>query len=156
MTRLFATTSAIATAIALVGGFTVDTAKAETVEVEMLNMKGGQMMVFEPAVVHIESGDSVRFVATDKGHNAQAVPGMVPDGGEDFQVPYNVDKEITFEADGVFGYKCLPHYSMGMVGLVVVGEPDVNIDAVREAAKGAPGKADDRFAQYLDQAKNGS
>lgn len=130
-------------------------AHAETVEVEMLNMAGGEMMVYEPAVVHIDPGDTVRFVATNKGHNAQAIPGMIPEGGEDFQVPYNVDKEVTFEAEGVFGYKCLPHYALGMVGLVVVGDPDRNLSEARAQAQQAPGKADDRFADYFAQVDGG-
>jgi pseudoazurin len=129
--------------------------RAETVEVEMLNMAEGQMMVYEPAVVHIEPGDTVHFVATSKGHNAQAIPGMIPEGGEDFQVPYNVDKEVTFEAEGVFGYKCLPHYALGMVGLVVVGDPDANLSEARAQAQQAPGKADDRFADYFAQVAGG-
>jgi plastocyanin len=54
-------------------------AAAAEIEVKMLN-KGsdGGMMVFEPALVKVEPGDTVNFIATDKGHNAEAIKGMLP------------------------------------------------------------------------------
>ncbi|MEL6963047.1 MAG: plastocyanin/azurin family copper-binding protein [Pseudomonadota bacterium] len=33
-------------------------------------------------------------------------------------------------APGVYAYKCTPHYGMGMVGFVVVGDPSLNIEAI--------------------------
>src|SRR5262245_57706486 len=59
----------LAAAIAAFAG--AGAANAAEIEVKMLN-KGtdGGVMVFEPAFVKIEPGDSVKFVATDKGHNA--------------------------------------------------------------------------------------
>ena len=54
-------------------------ARAAEHEVQMLN-KGpeGQRNWFEPALLRIEPGDTVRFVPTDKGHNSASV--VVPDG----------------------------------------------------------------------------
>ena len=43
---------------------------AAEVEVKMLNKGTEGAMVFEPALVKVEPGDTVKFVATDKGHNA--------------------------------------------------------------------------------------
>ena len=40
-------------------------------------------MVFEPALVKVAPGDTVKFVATDKGHNAETIKGMLPDGARD-------------------------------------------------------------------------
>ena len=37
-------------------------------------------MVFEPAFVKIAPGDTVKFVSTDKGHNAEIIKGMLPEG----------------------------------------------------------------------------
>ena len=56
---------------------------AETFEVKMLN-KGadGDRMVFEPAFVQAAPGDTIRFLAADKGHNAEINKGMLPDGAE--------------------------------------------------------------------------
>ena len=54
--------------------FVAGSAGAAEVEVKLLN-KGsdGAVMVFEPALVKIAPGDSVKFVSTDKGHNAESI-----------------------------------------------------------------------------------
>ena len=46
-------------------------ASAAEVEVKLLNKGAAGVMVFEPAFVQIQPGDSVKFVSTDKGHNAE-------------------------------------------------------------------------------------
>src|SRR3954462_4019850 len=99
-------------------------AAAAEVEVKMLN-KGteGGMMVFEPALVKIEPGDTVKFVSTDKGHNAETVKGMLPDEAAPFVGKNGEDVSVKFDKAGVYGVKCLPHYAMGMVAMVVVGAP---------------------------------
>jgi plastocyanin len=51
---------------------------AAEVEIKMLNKGTEGMMVFEPALVTIEPGDTVKFVAADKGHNAESIKGMLP------------------------------------------------------------------------------
>ena len=73
---------------------------------------------------------------------------MLPDGGKAFVGKVNEEMAITFDQPGVYGYKCKPHYGMGMVGLVVVGEP-----ANAEQAKAAthPGKAKQAFATLFDK-----
>jgi hypothetical protein len=30
---------------------------------------------------------------------------------------------VTFEQPGIYGVKCLPHYGMGMIAMIVVGTP---------------------------------
>lgn len=37
-------------------------------------------MVFEPALVKIAPGDTVKLVSTDKGHNAETIKGILPKG----------------------------------------------------------------------------
>ena len=37
---------------------------------------------------------------------------------------------LTFDTPGVYLYQCTPHASMGMIGLVVVGEDTSNLDAI--------------------------
>ena len=53
-------------------------ALAAEVEVKMLNKGVEGAMVFEPALVKVAPGDTVKFVATDKGHNAETIKGMLP------------------------------------------------------------------------------
>lgn len=124
-------------------------ARAAEVEVKLLN-KGtdGGMMVFEPSFVKIAPGDTVKFVAADKGHNAESIKGMLPDGAAPFLGKNGEDTVIKFDQEGVYGVKCLPHYGMGMVALIVVGTPS-NVDQ----AKAIPqvGKAKQVFATLFDK-----
>jgi pseudoazurin len=118
-------------------------ARAAEVEVKMLNKGADGVMVFEPAFVKIAPGDTVKFVSTDKGHNAESIKGMLPEGAAPFVGKNNEDIAVKFEQEGVYGIKCLPHYGMGMVAMIVVGNPG-NIDQ----AKAVPqvGKAKQVFA----------
>jgi pseudoazurin len=124
-------------------------ARAAEVEVKLLN-KGsdGAVMVFEPAFLKIAPGDTVKFVSTDKGHNAESIKGMLPEGATPFVGKNNEDITVKFEQEGVYGIKCLPHYGMGMVALVAVGKPG-NLDQ----AKAVPqvGKAKQAFAALFDK-----
>jgi pseudoazurin len=121
---------------------------AAEVEVRMLNKGTEGVMVFEPALVKINPGDTVKFVASDKGHNVETVDGMLPDGGQKFVGKVNEELAITFDKPGVYGYKCKPHYGMGMVGMIVVGEA-TNVDQAKAAAH--PGKAKQAFATLFDR-----
>src|SRR5690606_36022004 len=69
MTRL-ATLALVAAGLA---AFATPAFSAEH-EVKMLN-KGsdGQAMVFEPAFLKVKPGDTVKFVPTDKGHDAETI-----------------------------------------------------------------------------------
>ena len=116
-------------------------------EVKMLNKGAEGAMVFEPSLLTIAPGDTVRFLATDKGHNVLSIEGMAPNGAAPFSGKMNQDITVTFDKPGVYGFECKPHYGMGMVGLVVVGDP-VNLTE----AKAVPqkGKAKKRFEQLLE------
>lgn len=111
-------------------------------QVQMLNKGTDGPMAFEPPFLKIAPGDMVRFLATDKGHNVLSIEGMSPDGTTPFKGKMNEDIAVTFDKPGVYGFECKPHYSMGMVGLIVVGDP-VNL----AEAKAVPqkGKAKKRF-----------
>jgi pseudoazurin len=113
-------------------------ASAAEIEVKMLDKGADGVMVFEPAMVKIEPGDTVKFVATAKGHNAETIKGMLPADATPFVGKLNQDTSVTFDKPGVYGVKCLPHYGMGMVALVVVGTP-VNKDEAMAVTH--PGKA---------------
>ncbi len=129
--------------LALLGG----AAHAETHEVRMLNQgSDGARMVFEPDVLRIAPGDTVRFVATDKSHNAESILGMVPEGAEQFKGKINEEIEITLDAEGVYGVMCKPHYAMGMVMTIAVGEGEAPGDFLEGRI---PRKAEERFQAQL-------
>jgi len=123
-------------------------ARAAEVEVKLLNKGADGVMVFEPAFVKIAPGDTVKFLSTDKGHNAESIKGMLPEGATPFVGKSGEDIAIKFEQDGVYGIKCLPHYGMGMVAMIVVGKPG-NVDQ----AKAVPqvGKAKQVFTALFDK-----
>lgn len=133
---------AAALAVALILGGAGTVAAAE-VEVRMLNKGTEGAMVFEPALVRIAPGDTVKFVATDKGHNAESIPDMLPSGAEAFKGAMGKDITATFTAAGAYGVKCAPHLGMGMVALVVVGDAPVDVAALR--AVKLPKKAQERL-----------
>lgn len=119
---------------------------AKDVQVKMLNKGAHGAMVFEPAMVKIAPGDTVTFVATDKGHNAESIAAMLPAGGTVFKGKMNQAVTVKFTKPGVYGYKCLPHYGMGMVGAVIVGSAT---NAAQAKAASHPGKAKQVFASIL-------
>ena len=118
-------------------------------EVKMLNKGEKGAMVFEPDFLKVEPGDTIKFVAVDKGHNAESVKGMLPEGAEAFKGKINEEVVYTVEKEGVYGIKCTPHYAMGMVMLVVAGEPG-NAEEAKTVKH--PGKAKATFAQLFEQA----
>ncbi len=123
-------------------------ANAAEHEVKMLNKSAEGIMVFEPNVVKVAPGDSIHFVAADKGHNVESIGGMIPEGAAPFKGEMNKDLTVTLDKPGVYGFKCKPHYSLGMVGLIVVGEP---VNKTAAAAVEQKGKAKKKFEDLLGQ-----
>ncbi|PZU25612.1 MAG: pseudoazurin [Shinella sp.] len=96
-------------------------AMAETFDVKMLNRNDTGPMPFEPEYLVIKPGDTVRFIAADPGHNAATIAGMIPGDGKKFTGKINEEIEVTLTAEGIWGIKCSPHYTMGMAMLIQVG-----------------------------------
>lgn len=140
MIRTLLTSAALATLMA-------GTAFAETFEVQMLNQgSDGERMVFEPAFVQAQPGDTIKFVPTDRGHNAELNDGMFPEGAEQFEGRINEELEVTLDVEGVYGVICKPHFSMGMVMTIAVGD----VDAPEEFLEGrVPRGAKARFEEQL-------
>ena len=136
--------AAVLSVLAFAGG-----AAAEEHVVEMLNKGEKGVMVFQPNLVHAAPGDTVKFVPTDKSHNVETIKGMIPEGAESFKSKMNEEFTVTFDKDGVYGVKCTPHYGMGMVALIVVGQP-VNADDAKAVKQ--TGKAKAAFAELFGQA----
>lgn len=109
--------SGIALSVALAGA-----AVGEDFEVKMLNRGEAGTMVFEPSFLQIAVGDTVKFIAEDRGHNAESIPEMMPEGGTAFEGKINEEVDVTFETEGLYGVRCKPHYAMGMVMTIAVGE----------------------------------
>jgi pseudoazurin len=122
-------------------------ATAADYQVKMLNKGAKGVMVFEPDLVKVQPGDTVTFLSTDPGHDAMSIPSMLPEGAQPFEGQLGKDVTVTFTQPGVYGVKCKPHYVMGMVALVVVGDPSPNLEAAKAAKN--PGKAGKLFTELL-------
>ncbi len=135
------------TAAVVAGIFSFPVAAAE-IEIKMLN-KGadGQAMVFEPAAVKANVGDVITFVPVDKGHDAASIKELLPDGVAEAKGKMNEALKVTVEKEGAYVFKCTPHFGMGMVALVVVGDAPSNLNAVKEGKM--PKKARDRLDAEL-------
>ena len=105
--------------------------------------------VFEPAFLQVAPGDSVTFVPSDPSHNTASKRGMLPEGAEAWNSKVNEEFTVTLTIEGVYGYICSPHYEMGMVGVIVVGDPSDNLEAAGNVRQ--QGKAKAAFEALLAQ-----
>ena len=107
---------------------------SEVHTVKMLNQGPTGVMVFEPAVLKINIGDTVTFVAADAAHNSASIPGMLPPNATDWNGQLSRDISVTFDIPGVYGYQCTPHAMMAMVGIIQVGDDLSNLQSVKNSA----------------------
>lgn len=106
-------------------------------------------MVFSSEIIHVAPGASVTWLATDRGHNVEFVDG--PDGVELApKSKINDDVTLTFDAPGIYVYVCTPHATMGMIGIVVVGEATPEAIAAVADAK-IRGNSKKKFETLLNE-----
>lgn len=120
---------------------------AETWEVQMFNRNERGPMIYEPDFLMIAPGDSVRFIPSQPSHNATAIDGMIPEDAEPFKSKINEDFTVTLTIEGSYAIKCSPHYAMGMVMLIEVGENA----PTPIFAKDMPERARERFDRILSE-----
>lgn len=97
-------------------------AAAKDIVVHMKNQGADGAMVFEPSFVKAAPGDTIRFKPSDPSHNAETMANMLPAGATPVKGVMNKEMALTVAKPGLYGIKCMPHYSMGMVALVQVGK----------------------------------
>ena len=139
----------LASIAALAVALTSFAALAAEHEIKIKNTNGkGKFMVFEPDFLKVAPGDTVKFVLVDKNHNAEAITEVWPEGVEPLKGEMNQDAEFVVEKPGFYGIKCHPHFTMGMVALIVAGEPTnkAQLDAFK-----APGGAKKRWDELVKQ-----
>lgn len=124
---------------------------AETIEIQMLNEnEAGEKMVFSQELIRAEVGDVIRFVPTDRSHNAQSAKGALPEGQEAFKGRMNQEIEYVVTETGLTAVVCQPHQTMGMVALIVVGNDVSNADEVLDAR--LRGKGKDKIEALIEEA----
>lgn len=102
--------------------------------VAMRTEHGGQH--FDPHVTWVEVGGTVTWENESGAHNAVAYhpdndkPLRIPEGAEPWETDLLQEEDTTashtFETKGVYDYYCTPHEAAGMVGSVIVGQPDAH------------------------------
>lgn len=95
----------------------------------------GSRVWFDPLGVLIDPGSTVRWVLAESAHSTTAY--HPENGNHSLRIPEAAEPwdsgilhtpgqsfEITLSVPGVYDYFCLPHEAGGMVGRIVVGEPE--------------------------------
>lgn len=109
-------------------------------EIEQLNILPREHTVFagatsfDPKVLFINPGDTVKWVNMT-AHDSVSMEGLVPEGAEHWKFAIGENGSVTLNNQGVYIYKCNPHYAMGMSAAIIVGEP-VNMQQVKANASG--------------------
>ena len=124
---------------------------AETIEIKMLNVnEAGDKMVFSQELIRAEVGDVIKFVPTDKSHNAQSVKNALPEGQKKFKGKMNKEIEYLVTEAGLTAVVCQPHQTMGMVALIVVGNDVSNAQDILNARVRGKGKI--KIAALIEEA----
>lgn len=127
---------------------------AQNHQVKLLTIADdGQSMVMSPGFIKVAKGDSITFIPSDVTHNVESV--ALPSNVAPFNSAMGAEITITFNNDGVYLYKCTPHFALGMLGVVQVGEP-TNLKDVKNKwlqIKSGVVMNQERVDQYLAQVK---
>lgn len=103
-------------------------ATGKVIEVKMITDDKGNY--FEPAAIHAETGDVLRFTMVSGVHNVNFLPDSnvakqgLPPASELLQLPgQTLDIPVTF-AEGSYYFQCDPHALLGMIGRLHVDDDD--------------------------------
>ncbi|MEO8506899.1 MAG: plastocyanin/azurin family copper-binding protein [Betaproteobacteria bacterium] len=113
---------------------------AHTFDVRVVMSKDGSQVYFDPVGLHIQPGDTVRWIQVNGYHTVTAY--HPANGNHELRIPAQAKHwnsgvllaeypakgstfQHTFTVDGTYDYFCQPHEAAGMVGRIVVGTPGV-------------------------------
>jgi len=94
----------------------------------------GRATSFSPNILFINPGDTVQWESMTI-HDSVSMEGLIPEGAEPWVFKLGQNGAVTLTEEGVYIYKCNPHYPLGMVAAIIVGKP-VNIEQVQTNATG--------------------
>ena len=113
-------------------------ASPQTHTINMESDTLGSKVWFDPIGLHVQRGDTIRWVVRSNVHTVAAYH---PDNGHALRIPagaaswdsgYLVNEgdafEVTLGEAGVYDYYCEPHEFSGMVGRIVVGAGEASAD----------------------------
>lgn len=125
-------------------------AAARVVEVRMKSDSLGAEVWFDPIGVHVDPGQTVRWIVAENVHTTTAyhpkndlhslrIPDEATPWDSGFLVNPGDHFEVTLTVEGVYDYFCRPHEEAGMVGRIVVGRPGGPGALPFDYFKGRPG-----------------
>jgi pseudoazurin len=142
------TITALSAAMALALGAAA--AQAAVYPVKEVNTGAQGAEAFDPGFIKMNPGDTLRVVAGDAGHNMESMDNMVPAGVAPIRVAMGKGADVKLTTPGIYVFRCVPHYGMGMVLMVQVGAA-TNLAEVQAAAQKAPPLARKRLQADLAQ-----
>jgi pseudoazurin len=89
----------------------------------------GVVTQWKPMVTFAKVGDTVRFKSMT-GHDTETIEGMIPQGAKGWKSQLGEEGyNVPLDKEGAYIYKCNPHMTTGMVGVIVVGDarPPANL-----------------------------
>ena len=105
----------------------------EVVEVRMVTE--GSEYFNDPVGLHVLPGTTIRFLNESDMHTATTYceefgkERRIPEGAECWDsgmLAPGESFEVTLTVEGVYDYYCLPHEALGMVGRIIVGDPEAS------------------------------
>jgi halocyanin-like protein len=114
----------------------VDATGQSEVSVTVGAAGNGGNYAFNPPAVQVDPGTTVVWEWTGEGqqHNV-----LAEEGGE-FESELTGEAgftfEHTFDSEGVVKYSCTPHRTLGMKGVVVVGDVDTGAETIASGSDG--------------------
>lgn len=137
-------------------------------EITMTGTGDGARVWFDPAGLHVEPGQTIRWTNRDPSnvHTATAYhpanddhPLRIPRGAKPWDSGYiRLDRSfsVVLTRPGVYDYYCIPHEMAGMVGRIIVGRPsDDGWQGVESTADGVPEAARHAFPTVADILERG-
>lgn len=132
-------------------------------EVRMASTDDGNF-IFDPPVLKIEPGDTVRWVNVNQAHSttaystangkAHGIPRNGPSWNSNIRVAEGSIFEFTFPENSVAGsypYFCIPHEGVGQVGIIVIHQySEIEENFINKL----PALAAQNMRTYADQAEN--
>jgi pseudoazurin len=120
----------------------VSAVRADTIEVK------GQGVKFVPDVIRANVGDTIAFRSMST-HYVEIVKGMWPEGAPEMKSEMSKDYDYPIVKEGLYVFKCPPHWGARMGGVMVVGKP-ADLDAkVDDYLKVADTEREAKPAAYL-------
>jgi len=122
------------------------------VKILMQSDQTGANVWFDPIGIHINPGQTVRWIVSQNVHTTTAYHPRnvnhslrVPETAVPWDSGYLVNPgdhfEVTLKEEGVYDYYCTPHEMSGMVGRIIVGKPAGPGSLPFDYFKGKPGTA---------------